>query len=393
MHILQICNRIPYPLNDGGNIATYYLTHHLEALHHQVYLLALNTKKHYQNVEQLPPLATNFEAIDIAANISKSGAFKALLQQENYLVQRFYSEKMLEKILYVIKHNKFEIIQLESVYLSVYLSEIKQHSNIPLVLRAHNIEHKIWERTASTTSNFLLKTYLKILSRQIKTFEQQAFAQYNAVITLTEVDANYVRQNTAPQKVYAIPPGVNKFVPPLNPPVTNKIGFLGSLEWLPNRDGLQWFVQEVMPKVWQKLPNLEFHIAGKNPPADFNFKEYPQIVFHGEINDIDAYYCNFSLMVVPLLSGSGLRIKILEAFAQGKCVVSTSVGAEGIAASDKEHFFLADSADDFANNIISLLSDKQLMMQTCYHASQWIEENYKWENLAKKIENVYKSLV
>src|SRR6187402_1169399 len=168
--ILQITNRIPYPLNDGGNIATYNITKQLNKFGHKVILASLNTKKHYQD----PTVLTNIATVcttEIDTTITPHGLVRGLFTKLPYNIERFVSESFKNLLKTLIIEQKPDIIHMEGIYLSIYLDTIKEYSSVPIILRPQNIEHEIWERAAQNEKNVLKKWYFKNLSSKIKQFE------------------------------------------------------------------------------------------------------------------------------------------------------------------------------------------------------------------------------
>jgi len=166
---------------------------------------------------------------------------------------------------------------------------------------------------------------------------------------------------------------------------------IGSMDWAPNLNGLQWFIRNVWPLLHKSFPKLRFHIAGRNPGTKFSFTG-TNIIDHGEVSNAYEFMLKHYILVVPLFESSGIRIKILEAMALGKTVVSTSQGAKGIKATDREHLIIADNADDFNAAISELLLNKPMQNQLSSNAIRLIEEHYDLKATTKELLSFYNQI-
>jgi glycosyltransferase involved in cell wall biosynthesis len=394
LKILQITNRIPFPLNDGGNIAMYNVTKFLNKFGHQVILASLNTKKHRQEPSVLSDIASVFTT-DIDTSIRLSGLLTGLFKKLPYNIERFVSAEfglLLEKI---IKDQKPDVIQLEGIYLAVYADRIKKYSSAALLLRSHNIEYEIWERTARNEKNPVKKWYLKNLSAKIKKFEQTVLHRFDAIIAITERDADFYRKNNYKGKIKTIPAGVDlelyQYTKTSSPVLS--MCFLGSMEWMPNIQGLEWYLEKVWPSVIRKFPALTLHVAGKNMTAEMKNRKIEGVVFHGMVPDAVTFMNKHPIMIVPLLSGGGMRLKIVEAMALGRCVLSTATGAEGIDAKPNYEILLADTPEEFISKTEALVTNKISAGDIGDNARKLIQENYSWEKLVREIEKFYLELI
>ncbi len=393
LKILQITNRLPYPLNDGGNIATYYLTKFLKDAGHQTHLLSLNTKKHYHSPQPLEEVA-QVATVDIDTTVSVWGAFKGLFGRYPYNISRFQSQAFEAKLIDLLQIHNFDIVQTEGIYMGIYLDDIRKHSKAKVVLRAHNLEHQIWRRLADNNTNPLKKIYLGHLAKGIEKFEQEYAQQYDGIVAITEVDSAYFTKVAPNTPTISIPAGIDfeVFQSKMQEPLPNTLCFLGSLEWQPNTQGLRWFLDEVWPMVYQANPNLSFHIAGKNPPEEWQNLREEGVVMHGMVPDAQAFLAKYELMVVPLLSGSGMRLKLIEAMAMQKCIVSTSVGAEGIPCTNKE-LLIVDDAQKMSETILNLCANAGQKTAMKKNAYNFVKRHYDWNSLIPNFTDFYRALV
>jgi glycosyltransferase involved in cell wall biosynthesis len=188
------------------------------------------------------------------------------------------------------------------------------------------------------------------------------------------------------------PTGMDMDKYPVNSPEGEiRLFFIGALDWAPNREGLDWFFGKVWPELLSRWPDLVLHIAGRNASVYFTGKLPPNVYPEGEIEDAISFFRDHHVMIVPLLSGSGIRIKILEAMAMGKVVITSAVGASGLGVKDGEHLFIANSAEDYVSVLEKLEKHPRLMRETGHQARQFVTENFDNLALAGKLISFYKA--
>lgn len=312
---------------------------------HRVTVLALNTPKHHQPATVLDHLGPNVRlvTVDVDTRLSPVKALRNLLFSElPYNVERFVSEEVKAKLAELLAQEPFDVVQMEGTFVAWYAkhwvdrapsSEPNWKHWPPVVLRAHNVEYTIWEQLADNTRNPLKKWYLQKLARRLKEFEQWMLPRFDAVAAITEADQQRLRRLRCPEPVVFVPAGVDlsRFQrDPAIRPRPRTLFMIGSLNWLPNLEGLDWFLREVWPEARRRYPELELHIAGKDTPEQIQQLQLPGVTVHGFVESAQRFMQEYELMLVPLLSGGGMRIKIIEGMALGKCILSTGLGAEGI---------------------------------------------------------------
>ena len=357
MKILQLCKKFPYPLKDGESIANTYMSKALNELGNEITLLAMNTVKHFFDLKTLPEDFDHYEAIHtikLDNRVKPIDAFLNLFNKESYHVARFVSEEYNQKLIELLKETDFDIVQLETLYLTPYVDTIRKYSKAKIVMRSHNVEHEIWERMTQNTAFFPKKKYLQYLTKQLKQYEITNLNSYDTIVAITQRDLDAFKNLGFNKKGLVAPigldmsnyfPDYDSFQKPLS------LSFIGSLDWMPNIEGLEWFLDNVMPKVQERFPTLELHIAGRNMPSSLLNYQSKTIIIHGEVESSTEFLNQHSVMIVPLLSGSGMRAKILEAMALGKVSLTTSIGVEGIKAEDGKEILVANTIDEFIKAI------------------------------------------
>ncbi len=395
MNILILSNKVPYPPKDGGSIATLNLAKGLSE-YAKITLLTLNTSKHYCDIDKIPDdLKSKIKFIDsyIDTKIKPVAAIKNLFfSKMPYNAERFICNKFEAKIIKELEENKFDIIQLEGLYLTPYISIIRKYSKAKISLRSHNVEHEIWQRTLAQQTNFLKKQYIKILTSRIEKMEVGMINKYDLLVPITERDGEKLNQLGNTQKSHTTPTGYE--IDNLQPNYENinfpSICHLGALDWSPNQEGILWFLDNCWSDILAKMPDLKFYIAGRNAPAWFVEKiKKTNVIFSGEVESATDFINSKALMVVPLLSGSGMRIKIVEGMALGKTIISTSIGAEGIPATHKYNILIANEIKDFSDGIISIFKDKKTFLQIGINANSFISQNFDNLSISKSLIDFY----
>ena len=385
LSVLQLANKGINP-PDGGTMGITLFTRELARLGHQVTLLALTTEKH-NNPDIFPEsLVEYIHLLSVPVKTNPSG-WKLLChftgsRKNAYMAKRFYHLTVKQKLTDLLKNSKFDIIQLEGPYMGLYLPIIRKYSNAAVTLRAHNLEYRIWERKANLAKGFK-KSLFKILSKEIFRLEHNIFQAVEAILPVTQIDAQQIATlapNT-PQKV--IPFCIEKTETPAidNTKQKDNIGYLGALDWQPNIEGLYWFMEKIWPYVKKQYPQASMQVAGRNAPNRL-IKDLTKqgIEYIGEVPDAVEFTTQQSLMVVPLWSGSGIRVKIIEGMALAMPMVVTSMALEGIDATNGKHLHVADNAEIFTQKIIHLLKHPDAAKAMGYEAREYALSNFSAKN-------------
>ncbi|MBI5444022.1 MAG: glycosyltransferase [Deltaproteobacteria bacterium] len=363
MRILQLCPKVPWPPDDGGRVAMRVLALSLQRAGAEVRTLSLNPLKHRVDPASLPDEARTLrlEAVDVDTSVTVGGALKSLLARSSYNVGRFYSEPFERRLREIVREEPPDIVLLESLYMVPYVPALRAATPAPLVLRSLNVEHEIGQGLARGARGLVRRLYVTPLARRLREYEVSTLNEVDAIVTVTPEDAEAYRDLGATRPLHVSPVGIDTAVFPdrsgHGDPRT--LIFLGSLDWRPNLEAVEWFLESVWPLVRRAVPGARFHVAGSNPPAGLSGRRRDDDVsFLGRAPDVREFLSSGGAMVVPLHSGSGIRVKILEAMALGVPVVSTPLGAAGIGARDGEEILLAESPESLAEACADLLSNR-----------------------------------
>lgn len=400
MRILIIANKIPYPPIDGGAIATLNMATGLSQVGADVSVLAINTSKHFFPPENIPLELTtsiNLKTVYVDTNISLVRMMLNLLFScKPYNAVRFINSKFKVALESQLINEVYDVIQLEGLYLTPYIKVIRAHTTATIALRAHNVEHEIWQLTAQQAKNPIKRAYFNILARRIRRMEIAALRKVDIIIPITESDGKQFRHfvPATPQHIAQTGLNANRFsLQPTPPKFPNTIFHIGGLDWLPNQEGLLWFLHNCWPIIRTELPAAQFHIAGRNAPHHFLEQiKHGGVVYDGEVDSAEEYMRDHGVLVIPLLSGSGLRIKIVEGMAAGKAIVSTKIGAEGINADVGKELFIANTPEKMAETCISLLKNPKLAETTGKHANRFANENFNSNTISSRLLDFYQEV-
>ena len=252
----------------------------------------------------------------------------------------------------------------------------------PVVLFAHNVEYRIWQRLARVESRWWRRAPLEVEWRKMRARERAALRRADATIAVSEDDAALLRELEAAARIHVVPTGVDLdyFAPVPGREVPRRLVFSGSMDWYPNEDAILFFADEVWPALRARFPDLSLTVVGRNPSASLRERVGAVgITLTGTVDDVRPYLAEAELYVVPLRVGGGTRLKIFEALAMGKPVVSTTVGAEGLGLVDGRDFVSADGADGLVDAISSLLVDEDRRRNLAAQGSRLVRERFGWE--------------
>jgi len=409
LRVLILCVRFPYPPKDGGSIAMFNM---IEALHdhgHEVTVVAMNTSKHYVHVRNLPDEVlemAEFHAVDIDTSPNRIDALANLLfSRKSYHVQRFDSRGFRTALSGILKDREFDIIQLETLYMASYLDIIRKHQEQACVLlRAHNVEHEIWNRKAGNEEAPWRKYYFEITAERIKAFETGVFQNnhLDAIITVSQRDEKQIKKAGAKVKLKTVPIGINLEKLPINDlyetdtPAANRkecsLFYIGALDWMPNVEGLDWFLRHVWPKVQQRYPYTVFRIAGRNMPPKYRTLRQRQIEVLGEVENAYQFMTENDIMVVPLFTGSGMRVKIIEGMALKRPIVATRIAVEGIDPEHGKHMFLGDDERAFVKYLSILIEKPEMRTLIGNQAGELIRKKFDNKKIVGDLIDFYSSL-
>lgn len=361
---------------------------------HEVKVLAMNTNKYHVDPQDIPEdyrEKTGIEFVYVDLAIKPLDAFVNLFSKKSYHVERFISKDFENRLTEILKANDYDIVQLEMLYLTPYVNLIRKHTSAKIILRSHNIEHLIWKRVAETTQNPLKAVYLRHLTRKLKNYELGNLNLYDGIACISSKDADFFSRNGCTIPLTTVPFGVDtqSYRAGNDQYEFPSLFHIGSMNWMPNEEGISWFLENAWPKIHQELPQLKLYLAGREMPDWLTSTKKENVEILGEVDDAQQFIHSKAIMVVPLFSGSGIRIKIIEAMAMGKAIISTSIGAEGIDYTNQKNILIADDPDSFLEAVKTCISDKLFCDKLGQAARELILKEHSHEAVIKSLEGFY----
>jgi len=396
MNILQLCNKSPYPPRDGGAIATSAMSKDFAKLGHNVIVLAINTPKHHTTeaeAKRYLPKNVTLKLVDVNTNINVFHLINNLLfSRLPYNAERFHSNSFEKALIHLLNHNAFDVIQIEGLYMAFYAPLIRRYSKALISYRAHNIESEIWFRTVAFEKNVLKKLYLKNMAKRLKKFEIAFLDQYDVLVPITKADMEKLNKLGNKKLAFVASNVIDEENLLFNPENVKypSVFFLGSLDWEPNQEGLIWFIDKVWPLIKRERNDVNFYVAGRNAPGWLIRKlKTNYIHFLGELENPHQFMNTFAVMVVPLFSGSGLRVKIAEGMFLGKAIITTTIGTEGIDTVHGKNIMIADTIQDFADQVMLLISNKMIYNSICNEARQFAIQHFQHTKVISELLNFF----
>ena len=398
MKILILTHRVPFPRNGGYPIVVCNTVLGLINLGHDVSLVALNTKKHIHESDEKDELLDkiNYRVYDIDASVSFFDGISDIFSKSTYNIDKYYDEEFEKLLIRTIRNTEYDIIQFEGLFVAPYVDSVRKNCSAKLVYRAHNIEHHTWETLALQRTDPFKKFYLKLMARRIKKYELQQINKFNAITVFTEQDRNTIMHYGATIPVEVVPFGLDldHYKPDFSKTEFPSLFFLGSLDWMPNREGIEWFLKTFHADFVNDELRVRFYVAGNDIPEEFDdYDVLGKVFIQGEVDDGLEFVNSKSIMLVPLLSGGGMRVKIVEGMAMQKCIISTSLGAEGINYKNGVNILIANTRDEFLKAIKRCVADEDYIKAVGINARKLIEQQHDINKVTKILVDIYRSLL
>ncbi len=386
-----------HPTTKGGHIRTLEM---LKRLHrrHEIHYVALEDPRSPEGVarsaeycsypypirQRVPPRFSPGFFFQLA-----TGLFDPL----PVAVARFRSAAMRRQIAALLATGSFDRLVCDFLAAAPNVPDISR-----ALLFEHNVEAMIWRRHAEAAPDPLRKAYFALQARRMYRYEQRICRQAGFVAAVSPIDAAIIGREFDVTRVGDVPTGVDIdfFAPPAapsapaDPAFAADLVFVGSMDWMPNYDGVAWFLRDILPLLLDRRPSLTVNVVGRNPaPALVSLASArPSVRLTGTVADIRPYLWNAAVSIVPLRVGSGTRLKIYEAMAARCPVVSTAVGAEGLPLEHGRHLLLANDPASFADACLALLDSEPRRLRLARDAFDFVAAHFSWESVAQKFESL-----
>lgn len=395
MKILQLCHKPPRPSVDGGCIAMDNITTGLLDAGHEVKVLTASTHKHPFRPEKIDKEYLDkcrLENCFIDTRVNLIDAFSNLVTNDSYNVSRFFSPDLDMALERILRNEKFDIVHLESLFMTPYVGTVKRFSDAPVLLRSHNLEYMIWERIAAGTRFGAKRWYIKHLAKRLKNYEKHTLNDIDGVIAITEEDRKKYLDLGCDKPIITLPFGIDEQKYGVNGEMAEEFSVfhLGSMDWRPNLEGVEWFLQKVWPRAREIEPRIKLYLAGRDMPEEILNLDQPGVTVIGEVENAYDFIRSKQVMFVPLRSAGGMRIKIIEGMALGRAIVTTSIGAEGIPAKSGVDMLCADDPDQFAEAISQLASNPEESREMGKRARNFVLSNFSTGQLTQKLTDFYR---
>lgn len=386
MRILYIAHKSPAPIIDGGCFAMMECLRGLSQIG-EVDGIILETHKHPYTKESeriLKQYLQKQTIIPISTEIKAASALVNFIRRKNYNLSRFKSEKLYREIAKKLSE-KYDYIVCDSLFAAAQLSHFDSKELAPVIIRSHNVESEIWKLHASLETSVLKRFYMRNLEKTLRREEIEILNKATAVWAISPEDRDWIIQHTGQKKVELLPVSVT--IDPENQPDYSNRGFfhLGSMDWKPNQEA----VNQLVKQIWSnpKVSEFTLKIAGSKS-EHFGFLATNSIEVVGWVKDSNAFMANSGTLVTPILSGSGIRIKLLEAMALGIPCITTKLGASGIDV-PQSGLQLADTPADFVDLILKLHENEALRKELGSKSRDYISKVHSFDNCIALMKNTF----
>lgn len=389
MHLLWIKTELLHPIDKGGRIRTYNMLRALKHEHRITYLTLDNggalpdaadrAQEYCHDLIRVPFVEARRGSarfwMELIANLASSLP---------YAVSKYRSERMRSEVVEAVRRRGIDVVVCDFLFPS---QNVPDGLGCRTVLFQHNVEAAIWKRHATVRTNPLSRAYFTEQARRMERFERKECRRFDQVVAVSRADAEALEREYGIAGVGDVPTGVDtEYFRPANrgPREPHDLVFTGSMDWMPNADGIAWFVDDVLPLIHRRLPDVTLTVVGRNPPSGIRAlaERDRRLRVTGTVPDVRPYLERASVFVVPLRVGGGTRLKIYEAMAMERSVVSTTIGAEGLPIEQGRHALIADSSEGFASAVLGLLQDPARATTMGLTAGEWVRRNYSWDRAA-----------
>lgn len=405
MRILFLTQIIPYPPNAGPRVKTWHLLRYLSECGYDVTLASFVRPEEEEYVPVLREVCTAVHTVHMhRSRVADIGYWlKSHLTRRPFLIERDDLAGMRRLVRRLLGAEIFDVVhadQLTMTQFALDVNRLEPEKRPFIIFDAHNATWTIWERMRENAPSFLKPVY-RIEENRIKQYEGMLVAAFDHTMVVIDPDRDALLEGVEPDKrsalarrISSIPIAIDaqKLQPIWRKPGSHNIMTLGTLSYPPNADGIRWFMREVFPLIQQQVPDVTLTVVGKNPPADFQqmaAQSQGMIEVTGFVPELQPYMEAAAILVVPVRAGSGMRVRLLEAFALAMPTVTTTIGLEGIVAEDGKEIILADDPQSFADASVRLLQDTDLQNRLAGNGRLLAENRYDWRAVLKKTDAVY----
>lgn len=401
LKILFLQKRPLFPANTGGKIRSLNILKHLAEWHEVTYICNFtDEEKKDHSLEHMRELGVELHAFPWKETSRNSIKFylellwNLISSKYPYTVNKDFDRRIAASATSLTNDGSFDLVICDFVQMARNASHI---TNTPKLLFQHNVESQIYERMADTETNWLKRFFIQTQARRMKKFERLAGAKFDRVIAVSNEDQSTFSKKYGWEHTSVISTAVDTeyFTQQIHQNrMPGRVVFIGSMDWLPNIDGVSHFVERIWPKVKKNIPHATLDIVGRNPSqAIKNIEKRGEIRVTGSVPDVRPYVHSAELAIVPIYSGGGTRLKIFEFMAMGIPIVSTTIGAEGLDINTNEEILIADTDNDFADSITRLMTEPATRRLMATKARKLVESQYSTKTVARQFDGICRKLV
>jgi polysaccharide biosynthesis protein PslH len=404
--ILLLTQILPYPPDAGPKVKTWHVLRYLVKRGHQVTLVSFVRAEEQQYIQDIERLGITFYPVPIKRSRVMDAYYllRSQITGRPFLIERDDLPVFRQTVNRLLKQQDFDAVHADQLTMTQFAHPEKQQlGGTARIFDAHNATWSIFKRMQENAS-FFLKPILKLEAERIRRYEGQVVHNFEHTLVVTQPDHQLLVQacngsiglHSLEGKISVIPIAVDtqQLQPVERALGSTNIVTLGTLHYPPNADGIRWFLQEVYPLIKRSNPNVTLTVIGKNPPADFiqAARQDPSINVTGYAADLEPYLKQAALMVVPVRAGSGMRVRILEAFSRAMPVVTTTIGLEGIDARPGEAVLVADTPAAFAEQVTRLIADPALQSSLAQNGLRLAQNKYDWQVVLQELDRLYSDI-
>ena len=395
MRVLVLTQVLVYPADAGPKIKTLEVLRYLAAQHEVTYCTFVRGEKEVQNAEELREVCPRVITVPIERSRVSDARFmlESLLTGDSFLLRRDYRTAMQETINRLLHEEQIEAIHVDQLNMMRFVPD---HWSGSVILDEHNAVWRVVERLRNGARNPIVRWLLGREVRLVRELEGNACRRAQVVLAVSELDQEAlweVAGKSTPIQVVPISVDAEHFEAAYNArdPQPGRVFTIGTMFWPPNSEGVTWWLREGCEHLRTLCPDVTYDVAGARPPQSLLSlaASCMGVHVHGYVADAEPFWKHATVLAVPLLSGGGMRVKILEAMARGVPVVSTTIGCEGLAVRDAEHLLIADSPVAFSEACAKVLRDKELAARLAYNARQLILERYDAKVALRTLDAIY----
>jgi len=396
MRVLFVTQLLPYPLDSGGKVRNYYLLRHLCRRHEVTLASFVRTAEEAAGAQELRCFCEAVHTVPLRRSRPRDlwHLARSFASRQPFLVARDASPALARLLQRLHRERPFDVVHVSPLTMAPYALLLPGPRRI---VDCHDVMTGLAGRMAQALP-WWLRPLAHLETRRLSRYEPYVVSCVDRALAVSEPDRRSLQRLGAPtERLSVVPIGIDSEAPQIRrekgaPP---HILHLGGLNYLPNLQGLRWFLRQVFPHVVECLPDCRLYVVGGAPPAEVVLEGLRdrRIAVTGHVPEVEPYVARASLLAVPLLSGSGMRVKILEAFARGLPVVTTTLGYEGIEATPGEHLLVADDPAAFAAAVVRLAEDAPLACRLTENARRLVKEKYDWRHVGEALDAAYDACV